>query len=930
MGAAPVGLGDWDEGDGHKMHYPQLPKPGGFDVAFNQGRLADDWECSETGPVTDIHFWVSWQMDEVWPIEGFGARIWSDNPMGINGWSEPNELLWERDFIVGEFTVRDMPDDLQGWFDPISGFFEPVDHTTWQQINVVDIQDPFDQNEGEIYWLEIDMWGAPNCGWKQSGEPQFRDDAVMWYSYWLELRDPETDESVDLAFVITSEPNLDFGDAPEGNSVDPVVAYPSSGVLGAFPTCKTVMTAGYVEHASSGLVYFGTPGVLPGIDMEADGDAGLCPPPGCFPPYNDDECFMDGDAGLTIPPGYTIQGGVVVLCLATQTGALGNVCALAQWGVDIDIRVVNQSDNDMFVNVLMDWTQNGQWGDAAICGVVWVVEHALMNFVVPAGYVGPLSGVPGGPPPPLWIGPNAGYAWARFSISEQPVPINWDGDGIFAEGETEDYLLRVDKELDFGDAPDPTYPTVLASDGARHVIMPWIHLGDGVDAEPNGQPDPQALGDDMNILYPGTPFPPGDEDGVVFTGPLTPGAWATVDVNSSAGGFLDAWIDFGGDGGWAQPVDQIFASLPLGIGINPLAFWVPFGANPGQTFARFRLSSNGGLSYDGPATDGEVEDYMVDIEENPAIKWMQLPDTSPNGIDIRVNRGRWLADDFECTSYGPITDVHLWGSWKGDANSLITRIHLSFHSDDPVGPGGSDPCNLYSMPDRLLWEKDFFGGDFGETLIIDLCAFPPHIGEYWWDPYDDTWVPNGDCKIWRIDINIPVEQAFFQDGDPCNPVIYWLDVQVDTQDGRFGWKTRRMPEHYMDDAVFDRGSELPRLWRDLHYPPFHPYYPNSIDMAFVITGEEWERPKEPTPHLKWSQPPIQIDPALWKTPEYCGWDQTSLTIDPCNYWMVVADDFRCLGTMPVASVHWWGSHIDWSEPCLPPILPSEWRIGFWS
>ncbi|MHC4501441.1 MAG: DUF7901 domain-containing protein, partial [Planctomycetota bacterium] len=88
-------------------------------------------------------------------------------------------------------------------------------------------------------------------------------------------------------------------------------------------------------------------------------------------------------------------------------------------------------------------------------------------------------------------------------------------------------------------------------------------------------------------------------------------------------------------------------------------------------------------------------------------------------------------------------------------------------------------------------------------------------------------------------------------------------------------------------------------------------------------------PKPPVPNLKWSQPPIEIDPNA-DIPTYCGWDQESLTIDPCSYWMVVADDFRCLGTMPVSSVHWYGSHIDWSEPCLPPILPTAWRIGFWS
>ena len=54
-------LADWDPEDGHKMHFPQLPDPNGYDVSAYC--LTDDWTCSETGPVTDIHFWGSCQGD---------------------------------------------------------------------------------------------------------------------------------------------------------------------------------------------------------------------------------------------------------------------------------------------------------------------------------------------------------------------------------------------------------------------------------------------------------------------------------------------------------------------------------------------------------------------------------------------------------------------------------------------------------------------------------------------------------------------------------------------------------------------------------------------------------------------------------------------------------------------------------------------------
>jgi len=78
---------DWDPGDGHKMHFPQMPDPNGWDVNMTYQPdvepfriLADDWMCSETGPVTDIHFWGSWEDDFVGIIEWIDVGIWSDIP----------------------------------------------------------------------------------------------------------------------------------------------------------------------------------------------------------------------------------------------------------------------------------------------------------------------------------------------------------------------------------------------------------------------------------------------------------------------------------------------------------------------------------------------------------------------------------------------------------------------------------------------------------------------------------------------------------------------------------------------------------------------------------------------------------------------------------------------------------------------------------
>jgi hypothetical protein len=86
---APVNA-DWDEGDSYKMHFPQLPDPNGFDIAnyyyfFPFGEplpIADDWLCTETSPVTDIHIWGSWTDDNKGEIVSFNVSIWSSNNSG--------------------------------------------------------------------------------------------------------------------------------------------------------------------------------------------------------------------------------------------------------------------------------------------------------------------------------------------------------------------------------------------------------------------------------------------------------------------------------------------------------------------------------------------------------------------------------------------------------------------------------------------------------------------------------------------------------------------------------------------------------------------------------------------------------------------------------------------------------------------------------
>jgi len=167
---------------------------------------------------------------------------------------------------------------------------------------------------------------------------------------------------------------------------------------------------------------------------------------------------------------------------------------------------------------------------------------------------------------------------------------------------------------DWGDAPDsptsPGYPTLMIHNGAQHKIGgPWLgNASDKPDAEWDGQPQAHALGDNMNGSN--------DENGVLIP-PLIQGmsASATVEV-SGGGGVVQGWIDFNGNQTW-EPAEKIFDGF-LTDGIHTISFAVPATAVVGQPFARFRISTTGGLGPDGPASDGEVEDYEVRIQAPPA------------------------------------------------------------------------------------------------------------------------------------------------------------------------------------------------------------------------------------------------------------------------------------------------------------------------
>jgi hypothetical protein len=228
---------------------------------------------------------------------------------------------------------------------------------------------------------------------------------------------------------------------------------------------------------------------------------------------------------------------------------------------------------------------------------------------------------------------------------------------------------------------------------------------------------------------------------------------------------------------------------------------------------------------------------------DPDTKWVQLPDL--NGWDVNVTGPNVLADDFMCTETGVITDVHLWGSWKGDNVGQLTRIRLAIFSDIPA----EGRCD-YSQPGDMLWNADIDPSQVGDAVLMRPVA----CGDQgWYSPAGDWHREDDHEGVWQVNILldkfVPAEGLFHQD----EGTIYWLAVSVETAwpdagqtpttaggDGqfyppKFGWKTSS--DHWNDDAVWgtlytreDGGDES--FWNEL----IDPTGCESLDLAFVLTG----------------------------------------------------------------------------------------------
>ena len=321
--------------------------------------------------------------------------------------------------------------------------------------------------------------------------------------------------------------------------------------------------------------------------------------------------------------------------------------------------------------------------------------------------------------------------------------------------------------LDYGDAPDPTYPTLLANDGARHGTQTTLWLGAGVDSDFDGQPDATATGDNADGND--------DENGVTFAGSLAQGRAVSVTITASQAGLVDAWIDFDKSGGWGAG-EQFLVSEPVLAGDNFVTLDVPADAVAGDTFARFRISSTGGLAPTGAAVDGEVEDYQVTIEAARYSDYnITLLDTTirndfyPGGSAVRLPHTYYYEPQGDNVTFsGALSDPSVgyrflahWGNGSFDFNFThsgynITEIGFDWGSNQltkkiQVGLTDSHGASiLTTTPDDPTPKNTHQYTDSTKrgTLILPTSSDYQDV-RINWSPIGsgDTWLDNIDPTV---------------------------------------------------------------------------------------------------------------------------------------------------------------------------------------
>ncbi|MBK6929475.1 MAG: carboxypeptidase regulatory-like domain-containing protein [Saprospirales bacterium] len=286
----------------------------------------------------------------------------------------------------------------------------------------------------------------------------------------------------------------------------------------------------------------------------------------------------------------------------------------------IPVSVMNMTGEAAILYGFIDWNKDGDFNDLDEIASVAVPDNTNGNVDLFVNV-----------PDDAVINMNLG---ARFRLSTDDIAAAVPVEAA-PDGEVEDYLVTV-TGFDYGDLTDNdapgSYPTNETNGGegvgACHTVVTGLKIGSSVDNEVSANPSAAANGDDLNGAD--------DEDGIVSFPTFTAGLNANVTVSvmnmmtPASAATLFGFIDWNQDGDFTDPNETSTVSVANGTNGNvTLTFAVPVTAVLNADLgARFRLSTQTGLTATGCAPDGEVEDYYV---QTTGVDYGDLPDDNTPG-----------------------------------------------------------------------------------------------------------------------------------------------------------------------------------------------------------------------------------------------------------------------------------------------------------
>ncbi len=336
--------------------------------------------------------------------------------------------------------------------------------------------------------------------------------------------------------------------------------------------------------------------------------------------------------------------------------------------------------------------------------VAIAVEHdstSLFSSALANGGAEITISTPAGSDPDLWDGDtftiDLGTAQATFEFD-----VLTDSSGAFDE---DNYAIRPDvssSALSIAEAIQDAIAEARDETNFKFNPASVVISGDALSATVNISAD--------------------DEDGVGFVsefnplGVLNPGIYLPIEVDVTGAGVLEGWIDFNADGDWDDPGEQILPMsfdpatqalrddlLPVNQtgavsnifadtgGTSTRIFNVvvppttPIPPSALTTYARFRVSKEGGLGPDGLALSGEVEDYAIRLLPGlpPEI---QDPEVVYDHVDLKED-SIFVADGAGANAEGLLGGINV-----SDPDGVEIYFEDRFVNEmlqvDPDGPSG--------------------------------------------------------------------------------------------------------------------------------------------------------------------------------------------------------------------------------------------------